>query len=54
MSVAPLVSDFYNALKEKAECIVGPSHWEPGVKYAPDLAKQRGVEWFGPTKEEFI
>lgn len=54
LSVAPLVPDFYNALKEKAECIVGPSHWEPGVKYTPDLAKQRGVEWFGPTREEFI
>ena len=54
LSVAPLVPDFYKALKEKAECIVGPSHWEPGVRYSPDVAKQRGVEWFGPTREEFI
>lgn len=54
LSVAPLVPDFYKALGAKAECIVGPSHWEPGVKYTPDLAKQRGVEWFGPTREEFI
>lgn len=54
LSVAPLVPDFYNALKEKAECIVGPSHWEPGVKYTPEAAKQRGVEWFGPTEEEFV
>jgi branched-chain amino acid transport system substrate-binding protein len=54
LSVAPLVPDFYKALQTKAECIVGPSHWEPGVNYTPELAKQRGVEWFGPTKEEFI
>jgi len=54
LSVAPLVPDFYKALGTLAECIVGPSHWEPGVKYTPDLAKQKGVEWFGPTKEEFI
>jgi amino acid/amide ABC transporter substrate-binding protein, HAAT family (TC 3.A.1.4.-) len=54
LSVAPLVPDFYKALGSKAECIVGPSHWEPGVRYTPELAKQRGVEWFGPTREEFI
>ena len=54
LSVAPLVPDFYQALGSMAECIVGPSHWEPGVNYTPELAKQRGVEWFGPTKEEFI
>ncbi|MEM3996751.1 MAG: amino acid ABC transporter substrate-binding protein [Pyrobaculum sp.] len=54
LSVAPLVPEFYSSLKNLAECIVGPSHWEPGVKYSPDLAKQRGVEWFGPTREEFI
>jgi len=54
LSVAPLVPDFYKALQTKAECIVGPSHWEPGVNYTPELAKKRGVEWFGPTKEEFV
>ena len=54
LSVAPLVPDFYKALQTKAECVVGPSHWEPGVNYTPELAKQRGVEWFGPTKEEFV
>ncbi|WP_053240446.1 amino acid ABC transporter substrate-binding protein [Pyrobaculum islandicum] len=54
LSVAPLVPDFYKALETKAECVVGPSHWEPGVTYSPQLAKQRGEDWFGPTKEEFI
>ncbi|ABO08274.1 amino acid ABC transporter substrate-binding protein [Pyrobaculum calidifontis] len=54
LSVAPLVPEFYTSLKSLAECILGPSHWEPGVRYTPELAKQRGVEWFGPTREEFI
>lgn len=58
ITVAPLVPDYYNALRigngSLAECIVGPSHWEPGVRYTPDLAKQKGIDWFGPTRDEFI
>ncbi len=53
LSVAPLVPEFYDALKNLAECVVGPSHWEPPVRYTPELARQKGVEWFGPTAEEF-
>ncbi|WP_167828049.1 amino acid ABC transporter substrate-binding protein [Thermoproteus tenax] len=54
ITVAPLVPDYYKALGALAECIVGPSHWEIGVSYTPDLAKQRGLDWFGPTRDEFI
>lgn len=54
LSVAPLVPEFYDALKSLAECVVGPSHWEIDVEYTPQLAKSRGVEWFGPTKDEFV
>ncbi|MEM4438914.1 MAG: amino acid ABC transporter substrate-binding protein [Pyrobaculum sp.] len=54
LSVAPLVPEFYDALKNLAECATGPSHWEVDVEYTPQLAMSRGVEWFGPTKEEFI
>ncbi|AEA11662.1 branched-chain amino acid transport, periplasmic component 1 [Thermoproteus uzoniensis 768-20] len=54
LTVAPLVPDYYKALGTLAECIVGPSHWEPGVNYSPELAKQKGIDWFGPTRDEFI
>ncbi|MFN7105557.1 MAG: amino acid ABC transporter substrate-binding protein [Pyrobaculum sp.] len=54
LSVAPLVPEFYTTLKSLAECVVGPSHWEPAVRYTPELAKQKGMEWFGPTRGEFI
>ena len=33
--------------------VVGPSQWEPGVKYSPESAKAAGMEWFGPTVAEF-
>ncbi|MEZ0248162.1 MAG: amino acid ABC transporter substrate-binding protein [Thermoproteus sp.] len=54
LTVAPLVPDYYKALGTLAECIVGPSHWEPGVSYTPAMAQQKGIDWFGPTREEFI
>jgi len=37
-----------------AEGIVGPSQWEPTIKYTPELARKLGIEWFGPTLEEFM
>jgi branched-chain amino acid transport system substrate-binding protein len=33
--------------------VVGPSQWEPGVKYSPENAKAAGLAWFGPTVAQF-
>ena len=33
--------------------VVGPSQWEPGVKYSPESAKAAATAWFGPTVAEF-
>jgi branched-chain amino acid transport system substrate-binding protein len=33
--------------------VTGPSQWEPAAKYTPESAKAAGLEWFGPTGEEF-
>lgn len=52
--VAPTFPKFYEALGNEAEGIAGPSQWEVGVKYSPDVAKELGIEWYGPTQDEFI
>ncbi|OYT34818.1 branched-chain amino acid ABC transporter substrate-binding protein [Archaeoglobales archaeon ex4484_92] len=52
--VAPALPAFYEALGTKAEGISAPAQWEIGVSYSPDVAKKLGVEWFGPTQDEFI
>ena len=53
--VAPTLPDFYKSLgPEIAEGVAAPAQWEIGVKYSPELAKQMGYEWYGPTNEEFI
>ncbi len=51
--VAPPEPDFAE-LGEAAVGIVGPSQWEPQAKYTPDAAKEMGIEWCGPTSEEFV
>jgi ABC-type branched-subunit amino acid transport system substrate-binding protein len=33
--------------------VIGPSQWEPGVKYSPEGAKAAGLSWYGPTVKEF-
>lgn len=33
--------------------VIGPSQWEPGVKYSPEAAKAAGLSWYGPTVKEF-
>ena len=43
----------FSELGEAALGIVGPSQWEPEVKFTPDSAKIANLEWFGPTGEEF-
>lgn len=52
--VAPALPAFYEALGTKAEGICAPAQWEIGVKYSPEVAKKLGVEWYGPTQEEFM
>jgi branched-chain amino acid transport system substrate-binding protein len=45
---------FYEALTTNAEGIMGPSHWEYGVKFSPEAAKKAGLEWIGPSQYEFV
>ncbi len=53
--VAVTHESFYKDLgPEVAENVAGPSQWEPAAAYSPEAAKKAGIEWFGPTKEEWI
>jgi len=45
---------FYEALTNMAEGVMGPSHWEYGVKYSPAEAKKSGLTWIGPSQDEFV
>jgi branched-chain amino acid transport system substrate-binding protein len=45
---------FYDALKNLAEGVMGPSHWEYGVTYSADRAKKDGLRWSGPSQDEFV
>jgi branched-chain amino acid transport system substrate-binding protein len=45
---------FYEALTGMAEGVMGPSHWEYGVKYSPEEAKKVGQGWTGPNQDEFV
>ncbi|RJQ25206.1 MAG: branched-chain amino acid ABC transporter substrate-binding protein [Peptococcaceae bacterium] len=54
INVAPAIPDYYKALGAKAEGIMCPGQWERGVKYSPQAAGEAGVEWFGPSQEEFL
>lgn len=45
---------FYKALTSMAEGVMGPSHWEYGVKYSEKEAKKTGVPWIGPAQDEFL
>ena len=52
--VAPDLPQFYKDLGPAANGFAGPSQWEPQVKYTPELAKKLGIEWIGPTSDEFV
>jgi|Deesub1362A_J573_1020465.scaffolds.fasta_scaffold00202_44 branched-chain amino acid transport system substrate-binding protein len=52
--VAPALPAFYEALGTKAEGICGPGQWEIGVTYSPETAKELGIDYFGPTQDEFL
>jgi branched-chain amino acid transport system substrate-binding protein len=45
---------FYDALTTMAEGVMGPSHWEYGVTYAEEGAKEAGLPWIGPSQDEFV
>ncbi|HDM10424.1 MAG: amino acid ABC transporter substrate-binding protein [Deltaproteobacteria bacterium] len=45
---------FYEALGSLAEGVMGPSHWEYGVKYSEAEAKKVGLPWIGPSQDEFV
>ncbi len=45
---------FYEALTSMAEGVMGPSHWEYGVKYSEEAAKSAGLPWIGPSQDEFV
>jgi branched-chain amino acid transport system substrate-binding protein len=45
---------FYKALTTMAEGVMGPSHWEYGVKYSEAGAKEAGLPWIGPNQDEFV
>jgi branched-chain amino acid transport system substrate-binding protein len=45
---------FYKALTSMAEGVMGPSHWEYGVKYSAEEAKKVGLAWIGPSQDEFV
>ncbi len=40
-------------LGDAALGIVGPSQWEPDVTYSAEAADSMGIEWYGPTVQEF-
>lgn len=54
INIAACLPSYYETLGKIAEGILCPSQWEPGAKYSPDLARSMGIEWFGPTSDEFL
>jgi ABC-type branched-subunit amino acid transport system substrate-binding protein len=34
--------------------VVGPSQWEPTVKFSEEAAKTVGAQWLGPTVDQFV
>lgn len=54
LMVAATLPAFYEALGVNADGVSGPAQWEFGAKYSPEAAKKSGIEWYGPTNEEWI
>jgi branched-chain amino acid transport system substrate-binding protein len=50
--VAP-PEDKFTELGDAAYAIIGPSQWEPQVKYGPESAKTAGLEYFGISVADF-
>ena len=51
--VSPTLPEFYKALQTAAEGVMGPAHWEIGVKFSPENTP-KGMKYFGPTQDEFL
>jgi branched-chain amino acid transport system substrate-binding protein len=51
--VAPPEPDFAD-LGDAALGVIGPSQWEPLAAFTPESAEEAGMEWFGPSSEEFV
>jgi len=46
---------YYESLGGRlAEGVMGPSHWEYGVTFSPEGAKKAGLDWIGPSQDEFV
>ncbi len=46
---------YYESLGGRvAEGVMGPSHWEYGVTYSPEGAMKVGLDWIGPSQDEFV
>ena len=45
---------FKEALGDLSEGVMGPSHWEYGVKFSKKAAKKAGMKWIGPSQDEFV
>ena len=45
---------FKEDLGDLAEGVLGPSHWEYGVTYSAEGAAAAGMDWIGPSQDEFV
>lgn len=45
---------FGEALGDLAEGVMGPSHWEYGVTFSAEGAAAAGMDWIGPSQDEFV
>ncbi|MGC9148395.1 MAG: amino acid ABC transporter substrate-binding protein, partial [Sulfolobales archaeon] len=54
MNIAPCYMDYYKAFGNLTDGIICPSHWEIGASYTPEVAAKLGLEWFGPSEDEFV
>lgn len=53
--VAPAQPKFYDELKaEVAEGVAFPAQWALQAEYSPDVAGSLGLEWYGPTRDEWL
>jgi len=50
--VAPPEPSFAE-IGDAALSIIGPSQWEPLAKFSAESAQAAGVDWFGPSSQEF-
>ncbi|MBI5876167.1 MAG: amino acid ABC transporter substrate-binding protein [Chloroflexi bacterium] len=51
--VAPPEPTFIE-IGDAAQGIIGPSQWEPLVKFSAESAKAAGLAWYGPSVQQFM